>query len=296
MLDSLTAFHDSEQRLIAAVAYTTEVCRAAQAAHCLARTSNIALGRLLTASALTGLLHKKGGGVSLQLISQGHLGQMYADVTPAGHLRGYVRNPTISLSSQKSTALVRHAIAAAVGRGVLSVIRMGDGNEFTQSSVDLASGEVDGDVEFFCETSDQIKTIIVCDVLCDAEAQLAVAGGILIQALPETDAGVIDGLRGRVHQEFAAALAKPGATPISLVQTFLPCATSTVAPVALSWQCRCSTERVKNSLRLLPPEDLAKMVDSKEDAQVRCDFCSKNYVVTAAEVEEVFITTITARG
>jgi molecular chaperone Hsp33 len=236
------------------------------------------------------------GQVSFQVMSQGHLGQVYADVTPDGDLRGYVRNPTLVLTQPADAPQSpRQSIAGAVGGGLLSAIRLGSGREYHQSTVDLISGELDLDVENFLNHSDQVPTALVCDVLLDG-IEVAHAGGIIVQGMPGAQAEHIAALRPKMRDELAGLLASDGLEPLAIIRHFLPEAEPVDAPSRLRWKCRCSYERATAGLRMVGPEELAKMVDDKEDAEVSCDFCGVAYVVPASQVEQVFLDTITARG
>ncbi len=275
-------------RLSVGVATTTEVCRAAQAAHSLGPTAAIALGRLLTASALAGLIQPKAGGLSLQVLGQGRLGQAFADVTMEGHLRGYVRNSQLALPLLPGEQPQgRRRIGHAVGTGMLSVIRLGEGSEFVQSTTELLSGEIDEDVEHFLQSSEQIATCLRCDVLLDEQERVRAAGGVLVQALPRADTTALADLRQALatDQLTDAVSTTDGA---GILEQLLPGARSIAAPQPLAWQCRCSYERVLAALRTLATEELADAVEKAEAPTVTCDFCGKRFNVTSGELTALY--------
>jgi molecular chaperone Hsp33 len=294
--DAFHPFFDEGRRLAAAVVVTTETCREATRLHGFAPTSCIAMGRVLTAAPLAALVHKRTA-ISLQVLADRHLRQMFADATPEGHLRGYSSNPTLVVSRPGGDGREgRRSIASAVGRGTLSVIRYGEGHEFTQSTTELVSGELDLDVEHFLSTSDQIPTALACDVILDDDEQITHAGGMIVQAMPDAPANAVEAVRGRVHEEFPRLLTRHAANPVTLMRSILPDAAVVQAPVPLRWQCRCSRQRAFAGLKMLPPGELAQMVDTKEVAEVTCDFCHTTYSIPSDEVEQAFLETITARG
>jgi len=294
--DAFHTFVDAGQRLAAAVAFTTGVCRQAAHLHNFAPTSCIAMGRVLTAAPLAALLQKRTA-ISLQVLADRHLRQIFADVTPAGHLRGYLSNPTLAMSRPGGGGREgRRSIAPAVGGGSLSVIRYGEGLEFTQSTTELVSGELDLDVEFFLYASDQIPTVLACDVLLDDDEQITHAGGMIIQAMPDAPADAVTAVRDRVHAEFAALLAAHLGDPATLIHAILPHVKAADPPLPLRWQCRCSRQRAISGLKMLPADELAQLVDAREVTLVSCDFCHTTYEITAAEAEQAFLDTITARG
>src|SRR5688572_26284938 len=79
------------------LASTADICRHGQEAHRLLATSAIALGRLMTAAALAGQVTRQASALSLQIVCEGRLRQIYADITEKGQVRGYVRDPNFDL-------------------------------------------------------------------------------------------------------------------------------------------------------------------------------------------------------
>jgi len=294
--DAFFSFHDEDRRLAAGVALTTQTCRDARRLHGFALTSCIAMGRMLTSTALAAFIQRRVP-TSIQVLADRHLLQPFADINIEGHLRVYLSNPTLAVTRPGGEGLEgRRSIASAVGRGTLSVIRLGRGAEFTQSTTTLISGELDADVEHFLCSSDQIPTALLADVLLNDASELTHAGGIVIQAMPGADPETIAPFRGELRDRFAALLAEHPTDAGAIVNAILPNAHAVDSPIPLCWQCRCSYERAIVGLKMLPPEDLAQMVDAKEDAEVSCDFCRSNYVIPADQVEQAFLETITARG
>ncbi len=278
------------------VATTTRTCRNAQRAHSLAATSTIALGRLLTAAALTALVRDRSVTLSLQVLCKGRLNQVYADITPEGDARGYIKNATLSLPLFPEESVGgRRSIAPAVGGGVLSVIREPRYQEFTQSSTPLVSGEIDLDVAHFLHASDQVPTALACDVLLDESDAVASAGGIIVQAMPGADLDRLAELhRGLSDGGFATKLATHDGNPLALLTELAPDAQPLEQVVPLRWKCRCSKDRVVSALHLLDALQLAEMVEQRETARVTCDFCGTVYAVPPEQIAEIF--SATSRG
>lgn len=289
---------DRRSSLTAGVVITTEACRTAQNLHELRSTSCIALGRLLTAAALAGLIQKKHGALSLQITCEGRLGNLFADIDEQGHLRGYIKNPSFDLPVvDGSDPAGRRSVGLGVRAGMLSVIRLGEDTRFQRSTTNITSGEIDEDVEHYLRTSDQIPTLLACDVLLDPQSsEVSVAGGIIVQALPGGDTSRLSELGADWRREFPRLLREHAKNPQKLLAAVLPEAEEVAAPVAVEWRCRCSDQKVRAALTVLDPAELAQMVDEKEPATVRCDFCGKSYIVPAADIEQIFLKTITARG
>lgn len=298
MADGLARAVGDDGGLAISVALTTRICRRARSVHGLADTPTIALGRLMTATVLTGFVENRPGSMSLQIVASGRITQVFADVTEAGLVRGYVKPPDFSLPRYPGDQpRGRRSIAGATGAGVLSVIQTADDRPFRQSTTDLVSGEVDDDVQSFLESSDQIPTALVCDVLLADDGNVHIAGGVLVQGLPGADLSRLAAIRAQVTKGgFAARLGKTKREPAALLETLFPNARVTDEAIPLRWRCRCSLHRVLGALQSFDAVELAAMVEANEPVDVTCDFCSRVYTVTPAQLRKVFELTVEGRA
>ncbi|MED5464993.1 MAG: Hsp33 family molecular chaperone HslO [Myxococcota bacterium] len=280
------------------VAITTDTCREAARVHELQATSAIALGRLLTCTAIAGLMQEKAGALSMQIISSGRFNQAYADVTAEGNLRGYIHATDLDLPLFSTEAPQgRRSIAPGFGPGHLSVIRNADVHDFVQSNTELTDREVDSDVAHYLQASDQNATILRADVLLDDNKQVFAAGGIIVQALPGGNLDALKEYGERLHNDALPALLQGHQNDLdALLQAFCPDATPAGPGTPLTWQCRCSDERVLGALNMMSPEDLAEMVNERKSVSLTCQFCNKIYTVSPEGLEKVFTDTIIQRG
>ncbi len=275
-------------KLALGVATTSSTCRAAQQAHDLGSTSSIALGRLLTAAALAGLVQERPGELSLQVLATGRLGQVYADATPEGALRGYVKDRSLALPvfpGERPDG--RRSIGVACGTGSLVVMRLGEGTAFTRSTTELTSGELDLDVEHHLSSSDQIPTALACDVLLGKGSEVVHAGGVIVQGLPGADPARLASLGAELRQRLPEVLAAGGGAH-EVLKALAPDAEALPGARDLAWRCRCSEDRVLRALRSLDTVTLADMVDKREAPRLDCHFCGRQYDVGAEVVAEIY--------
>ncbi len=266
--------------------------------HGLADTSCIALGRLITASVLTGFIQNRSGPLSLQILSTGRVKQIFADVTESGDVRGYIRPSNFALPRfPDDQPGGRRSVAAALGKGVLSVIQTDGDAASRQSATNLISGEIDVDVEHFLASSDQIPAAIRCDVLLSDDGTIQTAGGVLIQALPGAVLARLNEIRDHLGRGgFARRIAAANRQPADLLRALLPDAEVTEPTIPLRWKCRCTNERVINALRILDPVELAEMANAGEPVSVHCDFCGQEYRVKPAQLTDLFQSIIKERA
>ena len=298
MADSFHRALIKEHNVLIGIAITSDTCRTAQHTQDLAPGSAVALSRLLTASALIGLVQNRPGSSSLQVVTQGPLGQAYADVTDDGNLRGYVKNTELPIPPTASTSDERWDISSFMGEGELSVMRIAQNNQFTQSNTPLSHSEIDRDVATFMEQSDQIPTELICAItFTDDQKTLSSAAGLLVQSMPGTDEAKLNEVREMVAAGgFSRLVQKHGDKWQEILGALVPEATLIGGELPLQWKCRCSQEKVVNALKMLGPIDLADMVQKKECPEVSCDFCQQKYIIDSSEVERIYNQTIIANN
>ncbi|MEM6532921.1 MAG: Hsp33 family molecular chaperone HslO [Myxococcota bacterium] len=290
MTDSFVAGVIRSTNITVGIATTTRACEKARTLHQTGLQATVAIGRMLTSAALAAFSQNRKGQLSLQILSQGKLGSMFTDVTDRGAIRTMVKNPQVALPTEVPAPGARLSIARAFGAGTLSVIWQPDGEPFTQSTTPLVTGEVDGDMEHFLTTSDQVQTALQADVLLRAE-EVAAAGGVVLQAMPDANPLAFDALRYRLQETFVETL--PSLSLETIAEALGEPITSVGDPIPLAWKCRCNYDRVLNGIRMLGPVDLADMVQKKETAQVQCDFCGQQYEVPPEDVLKIYQETVT---
>lgn len=296
MVDVCLRATSRSARLEIAIAITTRVVEKARKAHGLAPTSCVALGRLLTSTGLVALTAKQEGTTTTQLTSKGRFRQVTVDANHEGHLRGYARPADVSFPmtlAEKESG--RRSLAASLQPGHLSVVRRDPKGNYGQSAVELRSGEVDLDVQHYLEHSTQVPTVVAAEVqLGDASVELA--GGVLVQAMPDGDLVRLAEIREMLEGGGLLGLLQRHEDPQYALREIQPDAEVVEVPVIMQWRCRCSQARVVRSLQLLEPLELAEMIEAGEPVEVNCDFCGTTYSVSVEQMQGVFELLAKAKG
>ena len=281
---SRDAFHGwllRTQGVVIGVADTTLTCQEAQRLHDLGSTACIALGRLITATALVSAVQKRRGLLSLHVVGRGQLRQLFADMTDEGNLRGYVKNSHVGFSLVPGEdPRLRISVGHAIAPGSCSMIREPERSDYVQSTTDLLSGEIDQDVEAAVRMSDQIVTSLTCDVLLDEKLAVRHAAGIIMQPLPHGDVATLQEIAAKLRDgELAKRLLAHKGDVLAVLKEVAPDAERVEEPRELGWKCRCSIERVRGALKMLTAGDLAEMITSGAPVEVTCDFCGTVYTM-----------------
>lgn len=271
----------------AAAVLSTGMTERARNIHKTFPTATAALGRLLTAASMMGNMQKiEDGSLTLQIRGSGPLGTLLAVSDASGNVRGYVTNPQISLLEKYRGKL---DVGAAVGRGMLTVIRDLRLKEPYIGSVELVSGEIAEDVAAYFAQSEQIPTACALGVLVDVDQTVKAAGGYLIQLLPGAPDALIDRVETGVREAGAVTgILQEDPDPAALLRRVLDgFDLEILETLPVEYRCYCSRKRVRATLVSLGADELRNIVEKGETVHVGCQFCDADYGFGPEEVEEI---------
>ena len=238
-----------------------------------------ALGRLLCASALMGMMLDEEDSLTLQVICDGPIGGITVCGDAKGHVKGYVKEPAVLLPANAKHKL---DVAGAVGHGSLRVIRDMGLKEPYIGETELVSGELAEDITWYYAQSEQTPTACGLGVLLSKENVVAQAGGFLIQLMPGADDGLIGMLEENLKEISSVTdFLSEGHSPEDLLQVLLKGLDPEITDTSeVSFQCDCSAERIRRALLSVGKAELQDMIREGKDVEMCCSFCGKKYVVS----------------
>lgn len=273
---------DGTIRAIAVV--STQTVEDARIRHATSATATAALGRSLTAAALLGAGLKNGQSVLLRVLGDGPIGGVIAQADADGHVRGYAVHPEADLPETEARKL---DVGGLVGRrGMLHVTRDLGLRTSYHGSAPLVSGEIAEDLASYFVISEQIPSIVALGVLVGPDFRVLASGGLCVQVLPGAPSEVVEGLDARARQLLPITqLMRAGHTPEEILAASLGDLRPHIGAVTpLAFRCRCSRERVEDTLTLLGADELEAILSQEGRAEVTCRFCGDRYVLEEHEV------------
>jgi molecular chaperone Hsp33 len=274
---------ETNLRIIAAV--TTDLVIEGAHRHQLSPAASCAVGRALTSGLLLATMTKGGERVTVQLVGDGPIGSITVDATD-GDVRGYALRP----NAGPVNASGRLAVVETLGkRGVVNVVRDLGLRELYQGQVPLVTGEVDEDVEAYLRTSEQVPSALGCEVVLGPNGEIQAAGGILVQALPGGDTDAIREIQHTLRTGGLYDLLASGERSASiLAERFYPHPIEIIGDERkVRFQCRCSAERISETLHLLTTIDLDEMIAEGKASEVTCNFCNTRYEISLRDLEKI---------
>lgn len=267
---------------------STGIAERARQIHRTTPTATAALGRVLTAASMMGNMQKvENGTLTLQIKGGGPLGTLLAVSDAEGNVRGYVQNPGITLLEKYAGKL---DVGAAVGTdGMLTVIRDLQMKEPYVGSVALVSGEIGDDVTAYFAQSEQTPTACALGVLVGRDQTVSVAGGYLIQLLPDAPDALIDRLEAGIRAAGAVTpMLSEGLTPEAMLRRVLDgFELEFLENTPVSYRCYCSRERVTSTFIAIGRKDLEEIVAEGKPINLECQFCDQVYTFTPEEISDL---------
>lgn len=267
------------------VCVTTNLVNDAVQRHEATPTAAAALGHILTAGILLGALLKVSQRVALKVESKGAIRKMLAEADAYGRVRGYVLPNDVGLVGNTSA----EDVAAAVGdKGVLTVVKDLRLREPVEGVVPLQTGKMDADLVYYLMQSEQTPSLVEIDAKLNAKGDVAVAGGLLFQVLPDHEPNALVELSERLDDlpDLGVLLAN-GHTPESLLVDLMGNSEYEILEkIPLRFECSCSRERSEQALISIGSAELESLIEEGE-AVVDCHYCHQRYVFDREQLKQL---------
>jgi molecular chaperone Hsp33 len=251
------------------------------------------LSEALVLTALLGAMLKDAGGqLTLQAQTESGIIDLLVCDYKGGELRGYVRFDAARLAAESHIP----SLFALFGKGYMAItFDQAVTKERYQGIVPLEGESLADAAQHFFSQSEQIPSLVRLAV----DDTGHIAGGILLQHLPEGEEG-----RERLHTrldhpewEHVRILAETIRSN-ELFDTALPLESllwrlfheeeevRVISTVPLSKGCRCSFEYVRDVIARFGRKEHEDMVDDDGFISVDCEFCSRVFPIKLSDLDD----------
>lgn len=287
MSDYIIRATAADGQIRAFAATTRELVEYARSAHNTSPVATAALGRLLTAGAMMGVMMKgEKDLLTIKIEGDGPIQGLTVTADSKGNVKGYVFNPEVMLPPNEKGKL---DVGGALGIGVLSVIKdIGLKEPYVGQTI-LVTSEIAEDLTYYFATSEQTPSSVALGVLMNKDNTVRQAGGFILQLLPNASEKVISGLENKLKDiTSVTSLLDAGKTPEMILEEVLgDFGLEILDKMPTEFACNCSRERIEKALISVGKQELQNMIDDGETIEVNCHFCNKNYPFTVEELKDL---------
>ena len=287
MTDYIIRATAAEGQIRAFAATTRDLVEYARSAHNTSPVATAALGRLLTAGAMMGIMMKgEKDLLTLKIEGDGPIGGLTVTADSRGNVKGYAFHPEVMLPPNAKGKL---DVGGALGIGVLSVIKdIGLKDPYVGQTI-LVTSEIAEDLTYYFATSEQTPSSVSLGVLMERDNTVKQAGGFILQMMPGASEEVISALEKRLGEITSiTALLDAGNTPEMILEHILgDFGLEILDKLPTAFCCNCSEERIEKALISVGKQELQSMIEDGKTIEVNCHFCNKHYPVTVERLKEL---------
>lgn len=264
-----------------------DMVETARARHNTSPVVTAALGRLLTAGAMMGVMMKgEKDLLTLQIRCSGPIKGLMVTADSKGHVKGFADVPQVILPPNKKGKL---DVGGALDLGVLSVIKDLGMKEPYVGQTELKTGEIGDDLTWYFANSEQTPSSVGLGVLMEKNNTVKQAGGFILQLMPFASEEVITGLEKRLTgMQSVTDYLDRGFTPEQLLQELLgEFGMEILEYMDASFSCNCSKERVEKAIVSIGRKELNDMIREGKPIEVKCHFCNTPYEFTVEDLKNI---------
>lgn len=246
-----------------------------------------ALGRLLEAGAMMGMMMKgEKDLLTLQIDCSGPVKGLTVTADSHGKVKGFAKVPQVMLPPNKMGKL---DVGGALDLGILSVIKDLGLKEPYVGQTELKTGEIGDDLTYYFANSEQTPSSVGLGVLMERDNTVKQAGGFIIQLMPFAQEELIDKLEKKLQEmESVTAYLDRGLGAQELLEELLgEFGLEILERMDVEFSCNCSKERVEEAIISIGRKELNEMVQEGKPIEVKCHFCNEAYEFTVEDLKEI---------
>ena len=259
----------------------------ARAAHNTSPVVTVALGRLLSAASMMGIMMKGDDDLlTIKIESNGPVEGLTVTADSKGRVKGYAFNPNVIIPNNSKGQL---DVASALGLGVMSVIKdIGLKEPYVGQTI-LVTSEIADDITYYFATSEQVPSSVGLGVLMNKDNTVEQAGGFIIQLMPDASEDIIDKLEKRIGEiNSVTEMLENGMTPENILEHILgDMDLDVLETIPTEFYCNCSKDRVEKAIISIGKKDIQEMIDDGKEIEVNCHFCNTKYTFSVEELKDI---------
>ena len=255
------------------IALSTNTVNEAIRLHRLNLMSAMALGRLLTVTAIMSYMTQSES-IAVQVSSEGPMKGVLAISDEKGKVKGYVTNNDYTTYGENITSLGQLLMP-----GKLMISRDFGLKEPYTGITRLITGEIAEDIARYYMDSGETPRACALGTYFDDKGKLLSAGGYIIQVLPGTEDRILNEIEQRVSLTGnISKLIYDLETPENLLNFLFSDRNPEITGThGIAFKCSCSKEKILDKLLTIDKEQLNEVAKQQSTIEAVCPYCNSHY-------------------
>lgn len=266
----------------------TRMINEMRANHELGILETLVLGRAYLGAGLMSADLKSNDRISINIDCSGPIKGLVVETNAFGEVRGFLKRVPIPIDQPMES----FDLSPFFGAGFLLVTKYLEGAKqpFTGQIV-LQYGNIAKDLANYYLTSEQVPTAFNLSIKFDKQGQVTGAGGLFLQAMPQSDDKLAGNMEDRVTSlpslgEVFTEDKDPEALVAAAFKDYSP---RFLANRRIEFMCHCNPERVRSLLTLLPLDELKDIRDKGPfPVEINCHHCNTPYRFTREDIVAIY--------
>lgn len=287
MADYIVRATAANAQIRAFAATTRDTVEEARRRHNCSPVATAALGRLLSAGVMMGIMMKGDQDIlTLQIKGSGPIQGITVTANSKGEVKGYAYRPQVMLPPSAAGKL---DVGGAVGEGILSIIKDMGLKEPYAGQTELQTGEIADDLTYYFANSEQIPSSVGLGVLMERDNTVKQAGGFIIQLMPFAEDAVIEKLEQNLSKVTSVtSILDEGNTPEQMLELLLGDLGVEIRDIVpAKFDCNCTKHRVEKAIISIGRNEISQMIDEGKEIEVNCHFCNTDYIFSVEELKNI---------
>jgi molecular chaperone Hsp33 len=267
----------------------TKMVSDAKKVHDTSEIATVVLGETLIATTLmSSMLKEETNRMTVQIKGDGEIGNIIVCSNNSLKVKGYVSNPIAGIFEENQKELTT---SKAIGKGYLNIIKDIGLKEPYIGFSNLTYEKIEKDFEDYFKISEQTESIVKLGVKIDGNSNVKIAGGYIIQPLPNCEKNIMDNIY-KINNEIEDVTDKfldlnninevvkkiTGDNSIECIYEKEP-----------KYECDCNNDRIEKTIIALGKENAMKTLEENNNKiEVECHFCNKKYVYNKEMIDKLF--------
>lgn len=292
-MDKVKKFLGYNGRVNVICADTKELVEKIKNLNDLTPTTTAVMGRFATISGMMGLteIKENNDSITAQIKGDGPVGLLVCvikNIDNTSKIKTYIQNPLVELPLKENGKL---DVGGAVGKyGFLNIIKE---NKLTDSEynglVPLTSGEIAEDFTEYFAKSMQKPTVIALGVLVNKDGVKA-SGGYMINLMPDATEEDIVNIENAIEKAPSISqMLDQNYSLEKIAETVTGDANIKLIDedIKIIYECDCSKEKFEKGMISLGKDEIKKIIEEDEKADIKCQFCNKEYHFSKEDLENI---------